>query len=1210
MSTNIIPIDDKNIMDELNLMVRHKKDYMDILKKNFKHNNIGIKKKDIITIQFNKNGEELIFKGFPLHFYTQEDENTFTFNIDIYDNEILKFRKQLMIPKIVNIDEHIENIDMDIHNQNLFIKMKNIMDKINKINTVGDNNTFIQENGEIYDHDHLEEILSDYRREYVEIKNVYSDLINKRTTLLTIKNNLYKSIDSELNTLHQKKHFIELNNRVLYNEIKEDETKIVEYLEQNRILKDFEESEKKFSCGLNNTSCIDMDIDYNPIEFDNINVNKFIDTIQSNIIITKHFKGSFLENKNSMDDNINKPVKNIYENIELHIENISDLDAELGIDQTTRFIIGGHVNSMKPGKGNHETIKIGNINIFSKLEEFGDWRRKLSDVYIDKSGINNIPIIIDGQYFSSISHYCYYLLFNNREDVSGELKLYYQEFADNLLLNKNGIHSKKNKKNIDSYIHSHKLIIDPHSKCNLKKGYYAKYIQNLTFNKLLKYTHNSLLIYEQDNKYYANIDLMYVRDLIIKNDSPDTFYKNAENDIQLFNKLGKNNNQIPIDTFPLGGLWVDKYLPNLRETIHFPKYNYNIHIIPSDNKLWIDSQKRYYENYTNDKTKEMIQLMIMKSMKLFNNVVDTSAIQTNIQSKFSKDELRYFVEEIKKYVNYTPKNNNKIIVYSGIDRVYYENIKSEESFKSKRFMSATFNKEYANHYSSLIGTEIKPGRGYYSKINNKPFIVYNITIPTNYNKIFYFEQENQVIFLPGVLFRKQKDNEIRLENVSRIEGDTRKRNKILIENVFYELVSTNVEELPPFVEEETIVIDLSDTEEETKSPIIDLDLKSEYNEQIRLLKEKGLYKKGMTRDEISNQLLQLTISAPDSILSQITKLQKIADDNNFEVIDIPPDGDCAYYTITHGLQQHQVKPMDFDINDTENEYSGTKRMAVRYGNGEYKQPILVNATIKIRQLLADKLVDNLENPTDTLKTMIEGVLPGLINNEEKLNEYIDSIRYMVNSTDQDKKGDWGDMNSFILASALFRVNFNIYSDGIEPIKINSERTQIDLPYGNMYNDDFGIIDYIIPTINIGYYMGNHYVLLKHKIHDQIGKGNSYLEEDNWEQRHYHITDVEYNDTKYQIVFYIDHYANCVERTVGIYDKDMETWDQGNDENIWIELSKKAIDEYDNATKHEKIFYIDISNNYIFNPSKENPVGKLVKYIDGTFYIDFNDSSIQ
>ena len=141
-----------------------------------------------------------------------------------------------------------------------------------------------------------------------------------------------------------------------------------------------------------------------------------------------------------------------------------------------------------------------------------------------------------------------------------------------------------------------------------------------------------------------------------------------------------------------------------------------------------------------------------KSMKLFNYVIDKNADLTSMTesiqeliNKFSNEKLKMLTNDIVKYTLNSPTSNNDIVIYSGINRKYYEKIKDDDSFITSRFMSASFNKEHANFYG-YVGT-----RRNFSKINKLPYIVYNITIPKNFNKVFYFEYENQIVFLPNIL---------------------------------------------------------------------------------------------------------------------------------------------------------------------------------------------------------------------------------------------------------------------------------------------------------------------------------------------------------------------------------------------------------------------------------------------------------------------------
>ena len=238
-------------------------------------------------------------------------------------------------------------------------------------------------------------------------------------------------------------------------------------------------------------------------------------------------------------------------------------------------------------------------------------------------------------------------------------------------------------------------------------------------------------------------------------------------------------------------LWEELNLPLLNLSFDVLKYDYNIHDIPDINKEWVNKQKKYFINFSDELTKESVMLITMKSMKLFNYVIDKNADLTtmsdsiqNLIKKYGNEKLLSLTNNIINYTLNSPINTNEITIYSGINRKYYDKIKNDDYFISNRFMSATFNKEHANYYS-FVGS-----RGRYSKTNNLPYTVYNITIPKNFNKIFYIEFENQIVFLPNLKFKKIKENIVTQENVTEITGKRLKKENVVIENIYFELDNT------------------------------------------------------------------------------------------------------------------------------------------------------------------------------------------------------------------------------------------------------------------------------------------------------------------------------------------------------------------------------------------------------------------------------------
>lgn len=295
-------------------------------------------------------------------------------------------------------------------------------------------------------------------------------------------------------------------------------------------------------------------------------------------------------------------------------------------------------------------------------------------------------------------------------------------------------------------------------------------------------------------------------------------------------------------------LWEELNLPLLDISFDILNYDFNKHIIPEINENWINKQKIYFENYDDEITKEAVMLITMKSMKLFNYIIDKNAdlstISESVQeliNKFGDKKIKLLTEYIINYALSSPISENDITIYAGINRKYYEKIKDDDSFISNRFMSASFNKEHANYYS-FVGS-----RGKYAKMNKLPYIVYNITIPKNFNKIFYFDFENQIVFLPHIKFKKTKKNTIKKENVTEITGKRLVKNNVLIENVYYTVddsyehiyefqIDQKIEDIQEDINElDDKIEDLQDDTQEDSDEITDEDTDSEGEDYLQKL---------------------------------------------------------------------------------------------------------------------------------------------------------------------------------------------------------------------------------------------------------------------------------------------------------------------------------------------------------------------------------------
>lgn len=220
----------------------------------------------------------------------------------------------------------------------------------------------------------------------------------------------------------------------------------------------------------------------------------------------------------------------------------------------------------------------------------------------------------------------------------------------------------------------------------------------------------------------------------------------------------------------------------------FDRYTYDFskHTIPENAKDWIKKQKKYYKNYYDEKTKEIIILLTKYSMKAFNFFLDKPE-KIEDRDKYLKDLLKKYdfsllIKLIYKYTLNSPILKNNITVYSGFNRKDYEDfVENKKIYSSKRFHSASFDEKHALSYA-IIGR-----RGVYSKVNKKPFILFHITISPN-TKCFYYEFENQVVFLPNTQFKKYKKNRIIYSKFETLDGIFKSNKKHKIEIVYLKTI--------------------------------------------------------------------------------------------------------------------------------------------------------------------------------------------------------------------------------------------------------------------------------------------------------------------------------------------------------------------------------------------------------------------------------------
>ena len=268
-------------------------------------------------------------------------------------------------------------------------------------------------------------------------------------------------------------------------------------------------------------------------------------------------------------------------------------------------------------------------------------------------------------------------------------------------------------------------------------------------------------------------------------------YKNKY--LKLQNEI---TNNIPLQSNLIGGgsrpheyEWIDSTIMGI--TFSKKKYDYNQNYIPPQAKNWVKNQINFYNN-SSQEIKNLIILLTEYSMKTFNIIEDPPknlktlgdiTTYTKMLELFSKNKMIQFNKQIKDYAIKSPTLDKNITVFSGRANVDSLPFINKKFITSNRFWATTFDKQHANLYSLMRNIKDKQQR-------KKPFIVFNIIIPKGTNNVFYYQQENQIIILPGTKFEIIKKPYFKKEYIKDIADIKKpdKRDLKLISNWFLKIV--------------------------------------------------------------------------------------------------------------------------------------------------------------------------------------------------------------------------------------------------------------------------------------------------------------------------------------------------------------------------------------------------------------------------------------
>ncbi len=311
-------------------------------------------------------------------------------------------------------------------------------------------------------------------------------------------------------------------------------------------------------------------------------------------------------------------------------------------------------------------------------------------------------------------------------------------------------------------------------------------------------------------------------------------------------------------------------------------------------------------------------------------------------------------------------------------------------------------------------------------------------------------------------------------------------------------------------------------------------------------------------------------SINEGYIGDYKNLEKILQSNlpSYKIMEIPPDGDCLYYSIVEVLNIKNITPMrDSDSEDTLKFSKKTEKLVVSVGDSFTISNILKEAALELRKIIYNKYNENLVKASEFIP-------------QEKRANYGKNIKYSASSKDPDKKGDWGDELEISLISALFNLNITVYKSDTNIFNYKAEESRATFNLGDEYNNDK------IENIYLGYLVNtNHYVSLIDKREELELTKLSDISEFN--DLNYFYTNVD--NLPYALLK--DESKDPIYKIIGLYDS--ETKKIIYDEEIQRKsdsLTKTYVSNFDKAmtnilTKQSKIidceYKLNHENNFVF-----------------------------
>jgi len=244
-------------------------------------------------------------------------------------------------------------------------------------------------------------------------------------------------------------------------------------------------------------------------------------------------------------------------------------------------------------------------------------------------------------------------------------------------------------------------------------------------------------------------------------------------------------------------------------------------------------------------------------------------------------------------------------------------------------------------------------------------------------------------------------------------------------------------------------------------PILPKDVPIEGDEEklrnIELLKEMGLITSEMSEDDIEEALVQYSSLLDDDEAKIYQNLEDFADKYfpRLLVINVPPNGDCLFYSIVETLNEMDLLPGDFSRKTTEKD--------VKLGGGELKQ-VHTEAMKQLRIKVAKILQDNLElDSFQPTKVYIENI-PDMT-----IEKFIEGTSKSADPIDGEG-GLWGESIHLGIISGLFNINIVVLDSSEKTMTYLAKDYRPLIKNGQLYTDLEEPV-----TIYLGYLINKHYV---------------------------------------------------------------------------------------------------------------------------------------